>query len=140
MARKLSPVGSRRPSEIAPETFTFETKLVRVGTLYGVDVPAAVSSTIGVRGYVPVTGNINGALPFSASLVPRGGGRHRILLNADLRAKARLALGRQLRMELCVDDDPPQWATPDDLADALRDEGEREKKLDRESRGGTKRR
>lgn len=173
---------SRRPPKTSPETFKFTTKLVRVGTLYGVDVPAAVSSAIGVRGYVPIAATINGAIPFHASLVPRGGGRHRILLNAGLRARAALTLGRPLRIELSIDVDPPQWATPEDLADALRDEGvletfqslargkrnhivqwleqaardttrakrvtqivsvalgEREKKLDRESRGSAKRR
>jgi hypothetical protein len=102
-------------------SFTFTARLVRARTFYGVDVPAAVSRAIGVRGFVPVVGSVRGA-PFRTSLVPLGGGRHRLWLNAELRAAARVAPGTRIAVTLRVDAAPPPWPTPEDLADTLREE------------------
>lgn len=103
--------------------FDFRAKLVRVGTLYAVEVPTSVSRTIGVRGYVAIAGTVNGRAPFRASLIPCGEGRHRILLNGQVRRAAGAALGRALAVSFRVDRDPPDWPTPEDVADALREEG-----------------
>jgi hypothetical protein len=103
--------------------YAFEAKLTRFGSLYGVEVPAAVSRAVGARGYVPVAGTANGATPFRATLIPRGGGRHRIWLNGEVRSAARIVRGDRVSIELCVDKEPRGGPTPEDLAEALREEG-----------------
>jgi hypothetical protein len=105
-----------------PPSFRFSSELVRAGTLYCVDVPDAVSIAVGVRGYVPIAGAVNG-VAFRASLLPRGGGRHRILLNGEIRKAAGLHLGDRVALHLHVDRNPPRSPMPEDLADALREEG-----------------
>ena len=118
----LPSVSAKSPAKTS-ESFDFLAKVVRFGTLYGVDVPAEISRTIGVRGYVAIVGTVSGKVPFRASLVPRGGGQHRILLNGRVREAAGAVLGRALRVAFRVDIDPPEWPTPEDVADALREEG-----------------
>jgi hypothetical protein len=103
--------------------YVFEAKLARFGWLYGVDVPAAVSRAVGARGYVPVAGTLNGATAFRATLIPRGGGLHRIWLNGETRSAARILPGKRVSIELRVDREPRGAPTPDDLAEALREEG-----------------
>ena len=48
------------------------------------DVPAQVSDAFGMRGHVPVVGTADGA-ELTATLVPVGGGRHRLFLNRSVR-------------------------------------------------------
>lgn len=103
-------------------TFRFSAKVVRKDMFFGVDVPAAISRAIGVKGFVPVVGTVNAA-PFRTSLSPSGGGRHHVLLNREVRAAARVALGDRVSLALRVDAEPPVHAIAEDLADALREEG-----------------
>jgi hypothetical protein len=119
----VPPKPSARRTPRAREAFDFRTKLARAGSLYCVNVPASISLTLGVRGYVAIVGTVNGATPFRASLVPRGGGQHRIHLNARVRQASGAVLGRALVVSFRVDRDPPEWLTPEDVADALREEG-----------------
>jgi hypothetical protein len=113
-------MGSRR-GRSAAGAYEFSAKLVRRDMFFGVDVPAAVSRAIGVRGFVPVVGTANGA-PFRTSLSPSGGGRHHVLLNRDVRAAARAAPGRAVAIVVRVDSEPPVHAIAEDLADALRED------------------
>jgi len=106
----------------AKPPFVFRAKLVRMGAWYIVDAPAALSKAVGVRGFVPVAGTANGAA-FRASLLPRGGGRHSIALNAAVRAAGKIVPGRLVSVELRVDTEPRGGPTPEDVADALRAEG-----------------
>lgn len=48
------------------------------------DVPGSVSDAFGLRGYVPVVGTADG-VELIATLVPVGGGRHRLFLNSATR-------------------------------------------------------
>lgn len=105
------------------QSHTFHAKVVRVGIMYAVDVPEAVSKTIGVRGYVPIAGVLDGASPFRASLIPRGDGRHRILLNGEVRRAAGIHLGDRVAVEIHVDREPRGGPVPEDVAEALREEG-----------------
>jgi hypothetical protein len=105
-----------------PGSFSFAAKVLRFEMFYGIDLPAGVSRGIGLRGSVPVVGTVEGT-PFRTSLVPVKGGRHRFWLNAELRRMAGVEAGQRVDVVLRVDLDPPKWATPEDLADALRDEG-----------------
>jgi hypothetical protein len=117
--KKAKPT-KKRP---APASFAFRAKVERLSIMYVVDVPRAISRAIGVRGYVPIAGVLQGRTPFRASLMPRGGGRHSILLNGEIRSAARIALGDRVAVEIHVDREPRGGPTPEDVADALRDEG-----------------
>jgi hypothetical protein len=101
--------------------FQFTARLERVRTLYGVAIPAAVSRAIGRRGPVPVVAKVNGIATVQASIVPRGGGRHWLRLNARTRADVKAKIGAPLKLVLRVDDHPLAKPTPPDLARALRD-------------------
>jgi hypothetical protein len=60
--------------------------------------------------------------PFRASLVPRGGGRHRLFLNGEVRKAAGAVVGDRLAIEVRVDARRREVAVPEDLAEALREE------------------
>jgi len=70
----------------------FTATIYKVGINPLVDVPAEVSRAFGIRGYVPVRGRLNGA-PIRATLVPSGGGRHRLYINGDMRKQAGVESG-----------------------------------------------
>jgi hypothetical protein len=101
---------------------SFCAKLVRVGTRYGVDVPPAVSRVVG-RARVPVEVRVEGGAPFRATLIPAGGGRHRVFFNGKVRAAAGLSVGDRAAVQVRVDRGPREVPIPPDLADALREQG-----------------
>jgi uncharacterized protein DUF1905/bacteriocin resistance YdeI/OmpD-like protein len=112
-------------SHVAGEVFTFSTSLRRTlkGAFYWISIPARVSRDIGRRGPVPVVSTINGTTELRASLVPIGGGRHRLQLNARVRSEAGVELGDRVKVVLRVDENPQADPTPPDLARALRENG-----------------
>ena len=112
---------AKKPS--VADSFAFRAKVERLSIMYVVDVPPAISRAIGIRGYVPIAGLLQGATAFRASLMPRGGGRHSILLNGELRSAAGIGLGDRVAFEIHVDREPRGGPTPEDVADALREEG-----------------
>ena len=101
---------------------SFRAKLVRFGSLYGVNVPAAVSRAEGRAG-VPVVVRVERGAPFRATLVPAGGGRHRVFLNGEVRAAAGVELGDTVSVQVRVDRGPREVPIPPDLAEALREQG-----------------
>jgi hypothetical protein len=111
---------SASPEERA---FAFSPRLEQVpgGGPYYVSIPAAVSKAIGRRGVVPVVASVNGVTEVHASIVPCGGGRHRLRLNAATRDAAAAKLGGRLSLRLWVDENPVADDVPADLARALRD-------------------
>lgn len=75
-------------TDARPE-FRFTTPLTATATrpaLYAILIPARVSAAIGRRGPIPIVAVFNQSEELHASLVPIGGGRHRLQLNARLRA------------------------------------------------------
>jgi len=108
----------------APSKHTFTATLVRHGTLYGVDVPAAVSRRAG-RAATPVTVHVRPVPPFQATLIPTGDGRHRIYLNTQVRKAAGVGRGDRVAVTLVVDPAlrTRQVPLPPDLREALVDEG-----------------
>jgi hypothetical protein len=102
--------------------YVFSSRLVRKDVFFGVDVPASVSRAIGMRGFVPVVGTVDGE-PFRTTLSPSGKGRHHLLLNRRLREAAGVELGKSVAVSLRVDTAPPVFDIAEDLADALREEG-----------------
>ena len=107
-----------------PRRFAFTVPLVNLGQgtpLYALEIPEAVSSAIGRRGPVPVVATLNKTVEVQASLVPMGGGRHRLQLNARTRGELEIGPGDQVRVALVVPEKPPVLPLPADFALALRE-------------------
>jgi hypothetical protein len=64
----------------------FSTQVQKVGINPCVAIPESVSACLGKRGIVPVWGSLNG-VEIRATLVPIGGGRHRLYINGEMRKK-----------------------------------------------------
>jgi hypothetical protein len=109
------------PSEAGMFVFSPRLEQVPRGGPYYVSIPEAVSKAIGRRGIVPVVASVNGVAEVHASIIPCGGGRHRLRLNAATRDAADAKLGDRLQLRLRVDENPVADAPPADLARALRD-------------------
>jgi hypothetical protein len=99
-------------------THTFSAVLQRWGRTYGVDVPTDVSVEFGIGGHVPVVGTIH-TVAFQSTLVPIGGARHRLLLNAAARTAADIIVGDSVEVSMAPDPSNRMPPIPDDLADAL---------------------
>ncbi|MCY4663095.1 MAG: DUF1905 domain-containing protein [Acidimicrobiaceae bacterium] len=84
-----------------------------------VDVPAAVSEAFGLRGLVPVVGTADGT-ELTATLVPVGGGCHRLLLNAPVRNSIGKGAGDQVTIQIRLN---PEDRTPADLQESLTGSG-----------------
>ena len=109
----------------SPDAHTFSTRLARVGrgvAMFVVPIPAKVSKAFGKRGFVPVVMTVNQVDDVHATLIPKGGGRHEILLNAKVRKRAGAGAGDKVTLTIAFDEHPPEDPTPGDLAFALRDE------------------
>ncbi|MFQ5680029.1 MAG: YdeI/OmpD-associated family protein, partial [Gemmatimonadota bacterium] len=107
------------PSQAGRETVRFAATIYKLGINPCVDVPRAVSDAFGRRGYVPVVGTLNGH-PIRPTLVPKGGGRHRLYVNGQMRRVAGVGVGDEVRFELCFDSESREIPVPDDLRAALR--------------------
>ncbi len=97
----------------------FSAAIYRVGLNFCVDVPEAVRLASGGRVHVPVTGTVDGH-DFRTTLVPRGGGRHRLFLNGALRKAAGVGEGDTVTLALKLDTRSRALPVPVELADALR--------------------
>ena len=103
--------------------FQFRVPLVkhRKASIYILEVPERVSVAIGRRGPVPIVAILNGAVELQASMVPMGGGRHWLQLNARLREELELEVGDNVRVQLRVPEKVPRHPMPTEFADALRE-------------------
>ncbi|HEY5240644.1 MAG TPA: DUF1905 domain-containing protein, partial [Polyangiaceae bacterium] len=95
-----------RSENASPEAFSPRLEQVPGGGPYYISIPARVSKAIGRRGIVPVVASINGVAEVHASIIPCGGGRHRLRLNAATRDAADARLGGRLSVQLWVDENP----------------------------------
>ena len=111
-----------RAASKSTRTFAFTTRLERPegSWFHLIRIPAAVSRAAGKRGPVPVVVVLNGVAEVRASIVPCGGGRHRLLINARARAEAKARAGDRVAVELRVDEHPVGDPMPHDLAHDLR--------------------
>ena len=82
------------------------------------DVPAAVSDALGLRGHVPVVGTADG-VELTATLVPVGGGRHRLFLNGAVRGAIGKGAGDSVEIRIWLDRSDRTPETPPDLREAL---------------------
>ncbi|OGO32575.1 MAG: hypothetical protein A2Z29_04210 [Chloroflexi bacterium RBG_16_56_11] len=97
---------------------SFRAKIGIAGINPYVDVPARVSRAFARRGPVPVKGALNGH-PIQATLVPTGGGRHRLYINIYMRKATGVKVGDEIRLELEYDDRPRELPVPKTLKEAL---------------------
>jgi len=86
------------------------------------DVPASVSEAFGLRGHVPVVGTADGA-ELTATLVPVGGGRHRLFLNSAVRGAIGKGAGDPVEIRIRLDRSDRTPETPSDLQEALAGDG-----------------
>ena len=86
------------------------------------DVPPAVSDAFGLRGHVPVVGTADGA-DLVATLVPVGGGRHRLFLNGAVRGAIGKGAGDSVEIRVRLDRSDRMPETPVDLQEALAEDG-----------------
>ena len=86
------------------------------------DVPAEVSDAFGQRGHVPVVGTADGT-EFTATLVPVGGGRHRLFLNRAVRGAIGKGAGDSVEIRIRLDRSDRTPGTPADLREALTEDG-----------------
>ena len=86
------------------------------------DVPTAVSEAFGLRGHVPVVGTADGE-ELTATLVPVGGGRHRLFLNGTTRQAIGKGAGDSVEIRICHDRRDRTPETPPELQEALLEEG-----------------
>lgn len=104
---------------MASDDQVFTARIYKVDINPCVDVPARVSRTfVPRRGYVPVEGDVEG-FPIRATLVPLGGGRHRLFLNGQMRQGAGVDTGDRVRVRIRFDPKPRRSRTPQALRDAL---------------------
>jgi len=82
------------------------------------DVPANVSLAFGLGGNVAVAGTADGH-PIQATLVPMGGGRHRLFLNQKVRTAIGKGPGDDVEIEVEFDTSDRMPALPPDLEQEL---------------------
>jgi len=99
-------------------TQRFTATVHRRGVNFAVDVPEEVSLSLTATGYVPVVGTVNG-VSFRGTLVPAGGGRHRLFLNAAIRREVEVGEGDDVALAITRDTTSREPPIPDDLNAAL---------------------
>jgi len=66
------------------KALSFTARIYKSGINPCVDAPPEAGQIFQKRGFIPIAGLINGE-SYRATLVPRGGGRHRLYLNGEIR-------------------------------------------------------
>ncbi len=89
--------------------------------MYLLEIPTGVTKAIGRRGLVPVIATLDDCVELQASLVPMGGGKHRLQLNERIRRELDIEPGDRVHVALQVPEKPPTIPLPPDLAVALRE-------------------
>jgi hypothetical protein len=96
----------------------FSAPVYKTGINFAVDVPVEVSEGFKKRGHVPVAGTLNG-IPTRSTLVPIGGGRHRLFVNGEIRKKASVGEGDSVEIYLALDEEPRKLPMPPEFREAL---------------------
>lgn len=96
----------------------FEATIYKTGINFAVDVPPEVSLAFKRRGNIPVKGSING-LPFKATFVPIGEGKHRLYLNGETRKALGAGEGDTVKISAELDMKPRTRPMPPEFREAL---------------------
>lgn len=106
---------------------TFLANIYRIWRLRYVDVPKDVVQELAKEfkthvkpaKYIPVVAQVNGH-SVRTTLLPAGGGRHRVQFNAELRKASHSDVGDLVSVELSLDRQPRETPVPPDLSAALK--------------------
>jgi len=109
-------------ASVAAKKASFSARIKRAGTMFVVDVPPAISRTLGKTSHVPVVISLGGAIRHRTTLLPRGAGRHLLPLSGRIRRETGATDGDKVTIEIALDRESRTPDTPGDLAFALRDE------------------
>jgi hypothetical protein len=96
----------------------FSARIEKVGINPFVSIPPEVSLFFTRRGYIPVKGTLN-ATPIKATLVPVGGGAHRLYINTAMRHAAKVGVGDTIHLRLEIDAEPRFLPVPEQFRRAL---------------------
>jgi hypothetical protein len=96
----------------------FSATIFKVGINPCVDAPVRVSAALGITGYIPVKGTLNGH-PFRVGLVSLGNGRHRLYVNGLMRKAAGVDTGDKVTVVLDYDPPPRELPAPKKFKQAL---------------------
>lgn len=121
--RARPPIQHDRMRGVTDREFVFRSVIRREGSLYIADIPIRVSKALRIRGRISVVARVKGAAPIRGTLVPRGGGAHKIFLNGEVRREARVGEGDSVTIAVRVDRESREVEPPRDLVVALRDAG-----------------
>jgi hypothetical protein len=108
------------PASTSGEPQQFTARIYKLAMNYCVDVPAEVSRALSPDYHVPVAVTAGGHT-VATRLVPRGGGRHRLFLDATLREAAGAGRGDEVTVTLVLTTRSREPPVPDDLRAALGD-------------------
>ena len=98
--------------------YDFSAIINKVGINPYVAIPEHISQCFGKRGYIRVTGVLNG-VSIRATLVPTGNVRHRLYVNGEMRKKANVKVGDNVQLTLRLDTEPREVAVPREMVKAL---------------------
>ena len=98
--------------------YPFRARLYKLGVNRVVDVPAEISKALGGGGFIPVEGWIAGAA-IRSTLVPRGGGRHRLFVHSRIWKAQKIERGDFVEVLLTRVEAPIEPPLPEDIALAL---------------------
>ena len=105
-------------SPVKTPLLRFAAKIEVVGVNPCVRVPARITRVFGKRGYVPVVVHLQrGTVP--STLVPLGGGVHRLYINGVMLRQTDARPGDRLAIGLELDTGDRRLKTPDQLSSAL---------------------
>ncbi len=96
----------------------FQAEINVIGFNPYVEVPPEVSRELGGKPKIRVKGFLNGH-PIKATMMPVGGGLHRMYINTIMRRQSRLNPGDTVMLDLEADHESREHRMPAMLADAL---------------------
>lgn len=102
--------------QTAVKEFTAEIKISGINPY--IDIPEGVNQAFGKRVYISVKGYLN-ETPITGTLVPLGGGKHRLYINTEMRKKSGSKVGDKVRLRLELDTEPRPMVLPELLQQAL---------------------
>ena len=97
---------------------TFRARVVKVGVLRSVIVPAKITAALGGAARIPVIARYGGEVTRS-TLVPAGGAQRRLVLQMDVLRPAKIDAGQVLEIQLTPDTGTRRQPLPADLQRAL---------------------
>jgi hypothetical protein len=111
--------------DVPDQPHVFPARIQKIWIMRCIDVPRDVSKAIRkVAGesvsHIPVHGWIEG-LPFTSTLVPRGGGSYRLHVHSRIWRKLRIDAGAAVEVTLLLDTEPREVVLRPDLAAGLAD-------------------